>query len=84
MLMEEKGMEEKERIGEHLCRCAIFPVATILMVKPNLSLERVWVSNIPHKHARSLQRRVSLAFGFGTFAYAKDQASLPLDGLHME
>jgi hypothetical protein len=27
-----------------------------------------------------LQRLQSLAFGFGTFAYAKDQASSPLDG----
>ena len=26
----------------------------------------------------------SLAFGFGTFAYAKDRASLPLDGLLKE
>ena len=29
----------------------------------------------------ALQRLQSLAFGFGTFAYAKDQASSPLDGL---
>ncbi len=28
-----------------------------------------------------LQRLHSLAFGFGTFAYAKDRASLPHDGL---
>jgi hypothetical protein len=28
-----------------------------------------------------LQRLHSFAFGCGTFAYAKDQASLPLDGL---
>jgi hypothetical protein len=27
---------------------------------------------------------ISLAFGFGTFAYAKDQASLPPDGLLKE
>ena len=39
------------------------------------------VSGIPRKHAHSLQRLQSLAFGFGTFTYAKDQASLPLDGL---
>jgi hypothetical protein len=39
------------------------------------------VSAIPRKHAHSLQRRPSLAFGCGTFADAKDQASLPLDGL---
>jgi hypothetical protein len=32
----------------------------------------------------ALQRRPSLAFGYGTFAYAKDQASLPLDGLLKE
>ena len=42
------------------------------------------VSGIPRKHAHSLQRLQSLAFGFGTFAYAKDQASLPLDGLLKE
>jgi len=35
------------------------------------------VSGIPRKHAHSLQRLYSLAFGCGTFAYAKDQASLP-------
>jgi hypothetical protein len=29
----------------------------------------------------ALLRLQSLAFGFGTFAYAKDQASLPHDGL---
>jgi hypothetical protein len=29
----------------------------------------------------ALQRLQSLAFGFGTFAYAKDRASLPHDGL---
>ncbi|MBA4418441.1 MAG: hypothetical protein C0392_11130 [Syntrophus sp. (in: bacteria)] len=29
----------------------------------------------------TLQRLQSLAFGFGTFADAKDQASLPHDGL---
>jgi hypothetical protein len=29
----------------------------------------------------ALQRLHALAFGCGTFAYAKDQASLPLDGL---
>jgi len=29
----------------------------------------------------SLQLLQSLAFGFGTFAYAKDRASSPLDGL---
>jgi hypothetical protein len=39
------------------------------------------VSESPHKHALSLLRRPSLAFGFGTFAYAKDRASLPHDGL---
>jgi hypothetical protein len=39
------------------------------------------VSGIPRKHAHSLQRLYSLAFDFGTFAYAKDQASSPLDGL---
>jgi hypothetical protein len=32
----------------------------------------------------ALQRLHSLAFGFGTFAYAKDQASLPHDGLLKE
>ena len=32
----------------------------------------------------AFQRLQSLAFGCGTFAYAKDQASLPLDGLHKE
>ena len=35
------------------------------------------MSGFPRKHAHSLQRRPSLAFGFGTFADAKDQASLP-------
>jgi hypothetical protein len=39
------------------------------------------VSGIPRKHAQSLQRRPSLALSFGTFAYAKDQASLLRDGL---
>jgi hypothetical protein len=39
------------------------------------------VSDFPRKHAHSLQRRLSLAFGCGTFAYAKDRASLPRDGL---
>jgi hypothetical protein len=39
------------------------------------------VSAFPRKHAHSLQRRPSLAFSCGTFAYAKDQASLLLDGL---
>ena len=42
------------------------------------------VSGIPRKHAHSLQRLYSLAFGCGTFAYAKDQASLPLDGLRKD
>jgi hypothetical protein len=42
------------------------------------------VSAIPHKHAHSLQRLHSLAFDCDTFAYAKDQASLPLDGLLKE
>jgi hypothetical protein len=42
------------------------------------------VSDFPRKHARSLRRRPSLAFGVGTFADAKDQASLPLDGLLRE
>jgi hypothetical protein len=39
---------------------------------------------IPRKHAHLLQRLYSLAFSFGTFAYAKDQASLLLDGLLKE
>jgi hypothetical protein len=39
------------------------------------------MSVIPRKHAHSLRRRPSLAFIFGTFAYAKDQASLLHDGL---
>lgn len=39
------------------------------------------MSGIPRKHAYSLRRRPSLAFSFGTFAYTKDQASLPHDGL---
>ena len=42
------------------------------------------VSGIPRKHAHALQRLHSLAFVFGTFAYAKDQASSPLDGLLQE
>jgi hypothetical protein len=42
------------------------------------------VSGIPNKHAQSLQRQHSLAFGCGTFAHAKDQASLPLDGMLKE
>jgi len=37
--------------------------------------------NFPLKHALSLQRRNSLAFDIGTFAFAKDQASLPHNGL---
>jgi hypothetical protein len=48
---------------------------------PDFLLECVSVSGIPRKHAHSLQRLHSLAFGCGTFADAKDQASLPLDGL---
>jgi hypothetical protein len=39
------------------------------------------VSSFPRKHAHSLQRLKSLAFDFGTFAYAKGRASLSLDGL---
>jgi len=39
------------------------------------------VSDIPRKHAHSLQRLHSLALDFGTFAFAKDQASLSRDGL---
>jgi len=42
------------------------------------------VSGISRKHTQSLQRLSSLAFGVGTFAYAKDQASSPHDGLHEE
>lgn len=38
----------------------------------------------PRKHAKSLQRRPSLAFGFRTFAHARDQASSPHDGLRKE
>jgi hypothetical protein len=38
-------------------------------------------SDIPRKHAHSLQRLYSLAFNFGTFASAKDQSSSFLDGL---
>jgi hypothetical protein len=37
--------------------------------------------DFPRKHARSLQRRPSLAFDFRTFVFAKDQASSSLDGL---
>gem|GEM_PF-3894636 len=44
----------------------------------------VSVSGIPRKHAHSLQRLHSLAFVFGTFAYAKDRASSSLDGLLKE
>jgi hypothetical protein len=44
-------------------------------------LEYAPVSGIPRKHVHSLQRLHSLALDFGTFAFAKDQASLPLDGL---
>jgi len=39
------------------------------------------VSGISRKHAHSLQRLYSLALNFGTFANAKDQASLFRDGL---
>jgi len=39
------------------------------------------MSVIPRKHAHSLRRLHSLAFDLGTFAYAKDQASLSNDGL---
>jgi hypothetical protein len=42
------------------------------------------VSVIPRKHAHSHQRLHSLALNFGTFAYAKDQASLSRDGLLMD
>jgi hypothetical protein len=47
----------------------------------SFSLTYSALSDIPRKHACSLQRRPSLAFDCGTFAYAKDQASLSLDGL---
>ena len=42
------------------------------------------VSGISRKHAHSLQRLHSLAFNFGTFVFAKDQASSFLDGLLVE
>jgi hypothetical protein len=47
-------------------------------------LEWASVSGIPRKHAPSLQRLHSLELGCGTFAFAKDQAFLPLDGLLKE
>ncbi|OPY74363.1 MAG: hypothetical protein A4E63_00746 [Syntrophorhabdus sp. PtaU1.Bin050] len=37
--------------------------------------------DIPANTLIALQRLHSLALGFGTFAYAKDRASLPYDGL---
>jgi hypothetical protein len=41
----------------------------------------IGVGLCPRKHTHSLQRLHSLAFGCETFAYAKDQASSPRDGL---
>ncbi len=38
------------------------------------------VLGIPRKHAHPLQRLHSLVFSFGTFACAKDQASLLHNG----
>jgi len=38
----------------------------------------------PQTRSFKLLRLHSLAFGFGTFAYAKDRASLPHDGLLQE
>ncbi len=42
------------------------------------------VSGIPRKHARKLQQLHLLVFTFGTFAYAKDQASLARNGLRIK
>lgn len=44
----------------------------------------ICVGPFPANTLFALRRRPSLAFGYGTFAYAKDQASLPLDGLHKD
>ena len=44
----------------------------------------IGVGLFPANTLTSLQRRPSLAFNFGTFAYAKDQASLLHDGLLMK
>jgi len=41
----------------------------------------IYVGLFPANALIALQRLHSLAFGFGTFAYAKDQASSPRDGL---
>jgi hypothetical protein len=65
----------------------VFPAKRVIhfevkvIVYAALSMRMTMVSAIPRKHAHSLQRLHSLAFGCGTFAYAKDQASLPHDGL---
>ena len=53
--------------------------------KPIFSIRMsISVVAFPANTLFAFQRLQSLAFGCGTFAYAKDQASLPLDGLHKE
>jgi hypothetical protein len=76
-------VEEAERVPAQLVAEGSYPKKRqrIRTIYPGFSMRMSMVSGIPRKHAHALQRLYSLAFSCGTFAYAKDQASLPLDGL---
>jgi hypothetical protein len=56
----------------------------IINAKIEFLMMSIGVGLFPANTLISLQRLQSLAFGFGTFAYAKDRASSPHDGLLRE
>jgi hypothetical protein len=66
-------VEEAERVQAQLIAESSYPKKrqSIRTIYPGFYMRMGKVSGIPCKHAHSLQRLQSLAFGFGTFAMQK-------------